>query len=93
MTVAELLERVSSKELTEWLAYYGLEPFGAERNDLGHAITASTIANANRGKQKRPFKVEEFMPKFDKPKGQTPEQMIQFAAMMTAAGNGVLTEE
>lgn len=39
---------------------------GPERDDLLHAITATTIANANRGKGKAPAKVTAFMPAWDR---------------------------
>jgi hypothetical protein len=63
MTVEELLSRISAPELIEWMQYYRLEPFGSEANFMGHAITASTIANANRGKGKT-FTLKDFMPDF-----------------------------
>jgi hypothetical protein len=86
--VQELLYRVSSLELSEWMAFNMLEPFGADADYLGHAITASTIANVNRGKNQKAYKAEDFMPKFEKAE-QTPNQMIQTAAMYTAAFGGV----
>lgn len=67
MTVAELLSRISSRELSEWMVYYELEPFGEERADLRAGIVASTVANVNRDpkKQKKPFAAQDFMPKFE----------------------------
>ena len=71
MTVGELLARISSRELTEWMVYAQVEPFGEERGDLRAGIVASTIANVNRDAKKRrkPFEPEEFMPKFGKEEG------------------------
>lgn len=45
------------------MAYYQLEPFGVERDDLRSGIIAATIANSNRDpkKQKKPFTPEDFM--------------------------------
>lgn len=88
MTVAELLARISSKELTEWMAFSQIEPFGADTSYLGHAITASTVANVNRQKGKKPHKPEDFMPKFEKKKEQSTESMVAFAAYMTASMGG-----
>jgi hypothetical protein len=85
-----MLERMSSQELTEWLAFYTLEPFGGETQYVGHAITAATVANSNRGKGKKAAKVEDFMPKFGPKKAQTVEEQIQFAAMFTAAMGGTV---
>ena len=64
MTVAELLARIDSAELTEWMAYSQIEPFGEERADLRAGIVASTTANVWSGKGKS-FKPSDFMPKFD----------------------------
>jgi len=88
MTVAELLARISSKELTEWMAFSQVEPFGADADYLGHAITASTIANVNRTKKTKAHSVEDFMPKFEKKKKQSTTEMIQLAEMFTAGMGG-----
>lgn len=63
----ELLERADSRELAEWQAYYRLEPFGSERGDIQAGIVASTVANVNRDSKKRrkPYRPDDFMPKFD----------------------------
>lgn len=84
MTVAELSQRMDSRELSEWMAYFGIEPFGEERADLRAGIVASTIANVNRGKNTNPFAPKDFMPNFGKPKEQTPEQMKTVAKLITA---------
>jgi len=62
MTVRELLSRMDSRELAEWIAYYSLEPFGNFRTDLVGGIVASTIANCNRTSKSRSFKPSDFMP-------------------------------
>lgn len=63
MTVAELLSRISSRELTEWIAFYKLEPFGAFEDEYRMAVIASTVANTARDekKKKQPFQTHEFM--------------------------------
>lgn len=87
MTVQQLLDNTSSAELTEWMAYAQLEPFGGDADYIGHAITAVTVANVNRPKNRRPYKVEDFLPKFGKTE-QTVDEQIQFAAMVTASMGG-----
>lgn len=64
MTVAELGERMSSRELSEWMAYYEVEPFGDERGDLRSGVIAATIANVNRDpkQRKKPYTPLDFMP-------------------------------
>jgi len=88
MTRSELLGRISSRELTEWMAFSQLEPFGAEAGYVGHAITASTVANVNREKSKKAYEVSDFMPTMGKKEPQTPAEMIQFAEMFTIALGG-----
>ena len=53
---------LTSGELTDWLAYYSIEPWGEERADLRSAIIAAIMSNRWRGKNERPRKIEEFMP-------------------------------
>jgi hypothetical protein len=67
MPVRELLQRIGSDEITEWMAFYQLEPFGDMRADLRSGVIASTFANANRTKHTRPFTPEDFMPFVDRP--------------------------
>jgi hypothetical protein len=62
-----MLAQITSKQLTEWMAFYQIEPFGEERDDLRSGIVASVIANVNRGKNRKPFKPEEFMPYRERP--------------------------
>lgn len=92
MTVGELLSRISSRELSEWMAYAQLEPWGEMRADLRAGIVASTMANTARDpkKRKKPFAPEEFMPQFDK-EPQTPEE--QKAHMETLAALGLAKQK
>ena len=75
MPVGELLSRVSAEELTWWQAFCSIEPFGEYRADIRSAIIACVFANANRGKNRPPYKVDDFMPKFDPPKQMSPEEI------------------
>ncbi len=76
MTVAELLSRISSKELMEWQAFEQLEPFGYEIEMLGHAQTACTISNRLRNPEEEPKKIQDFMPKLENNIDAKPEQTI-----------------
>jgi len=84
MTVAELSERMDSRELSEWMAYNNLEPFGEERADARSGIVAATIANVHRGKNTRPYEPKDFMPKFGPAKEQTPDEMKSMAKLITS---------
>lgn len=85
----ELLERISSRELTEWQAFEQLEgPIGPVRDDLRAAIPASVIANVNRDTKKRrkPFSPMDFIPKWgEEAPEKTPEQQMGFMKMMAEA--------
>lgn len=63
------------------MAFSQVEPFGEERADWRSAIVACIVANANRGKDQKPFEVSDFMPKFDPPKEQTEDEMKMFLGM------------
>lgn len=69
MTVDELLRRISSRELTEWMAFFSLEPWGTEVEDWRAGMVASVIANANRDPKRRrkPYEPQDFMPRRDRP--------------------------
>jgi len=71
-TVSQLLAEISSKELTEWMAFYSVEPFGEERSDIRAAIIACTCAQIW---SKKKLKVNDFMPKFGPKPEQSPDQM------------------
>lgn len=78
MTVAELGDRMSSRELQEWIEYQGIVGCldSRQRADLGAGIVASTVANAHRSGRSQSFSPQDFMPYVDKPK-QTPQQVIE----------------
>jgi hypothetical protein len=70
MTVAELLERMSSAEFNEWMAYSMLEPFGPLREDSRSTVAALVVANALRKKDSRAVEAEEFFPQLGSKYGQ-----------------------
>jgi hypothetical protein len=76
---------MSSHELSEWMAFFRLEPFGEERQDLRAAIVAQTIANVNRGAGRPPYKLSDFILEFDRqPKEpQSVEDQIEVMRRLT----------
>lgn len=62
MTVGQLRSTMSAAEMRMWMAYHRIEPIGMYRGDLRAGLVASTIANANRGKNTKPFNPLDFMP-------------------------------
>lgn len=59
-----MLCRIDSEELTEWQAYYAIEPFGEERADLRSGIIASILSNVHRSKGANPSKPSDFVLEF-----------------------------
>jgi hypothetical protein len=92
MTVRELLARISARELSEWMAYFMLEPFGEERADVRAAIVAATVANTARDpkRHRRPFQASDFMPKFERKERerQTWEEQLRIVEMFNVAFGG-----
>jgi hypothetical protein len=75
MTVAGLLNQIDAKELMEWRAFYNIEPFGEEREDLRMAMVCCTLANIHRGKNTPPYRLSDFLLRFDPKPQQTEEEM------------------
>lgn len=91
----ELYARLTSTEITTWLAYYMLDPMGGEREDLRSGIVAATIANVNRGKDSRPFEPSDFMPQFgpQKVEEESPEDMMAQMKLITNAAKAKFGKE
>jgi hypothetical protein len=82
------LKNISSKELSEWMAYYCIDPFGQEREDFRMGQVCSTVANSNRSKNSKVFSPEDFIPKFDKPKVQSWQSILQTVEMLNVRLHG-----
>lgn len=83
-----MLAEMSSAQFAEWMAYSALEPWGEERDDLRMAITASTIANGNRGKNQKPFKPQDFMPNFEPETEEQARDRLIAKALNALGGRG-----
>jgi hypothetical protein len=79
-----LLQSLDSKELTEWMAYEQIEPFGQSMENWRMAMICCTIANCHRGKNDKVFKVEDFMPSSEKHE-QTWEDHLKLCKVLEAA--------
>lgn len=79
-----MLAEMTSAQFAEWMAYSRLEPWGEERDDLRTGIVASTMANINRGKSRKPYKPTDFMPSFE------PISEEELAARMLANARSAL---
>ena len=72
-SVNRMLAEMSSAELTEWIEFYGLEPFGEERSDWRSAIAASAICNSFGAKTKP----KDFIPDFGPEKPKTHNDIVR----------------
>jgi hypothetical protein len=81
MTVREMLGKLDSRELTEWMALDGMDPIGQERDDLRAGIVASVVANCHSTKGR--FKPSDFVPKFG-PRAEKRKTPTELAAMAQA---------
>lgn len=89
MTVADLDSRLGSAELTEWIAYENLSgPLGRRRQDIQSATIAATIANANRGKGGRKFKLSDFLIPYGQQERKSPEQLLAAIRSLNASMGG-----
>jgi hypothetical protein len=78
MTVADLDDRLSSAELTEWMAFERMTgPLGRKRGDIQAATVAAAIANSSRGKGGKRFKVTDFLIPYGMEERKTPQQMLE----------------
>ncbi len=82
-TVGELLERLDSYELTEWMIFDGIEPIGDWRLDYNSGMICSLFANANRRKGADAFSPSDFMPFVPKEEKSMEEKAMEgFAKLM-----------
>ena len=77
-----MLGEISSSQLSEWIAFFALEPWGCELHDGRTASLLAMIANAW-GKQRR--RVEQFMPDRDERNVLRGEDMMRFFMGMVPA--------
>lgn len=83
-----MLAGMTSKQVSEWQAYFSLEHLGEYadfRADVRTGWLTAAIFNANRGKGQRVVKPLDAMPRFEDPKPQTPQDL--HSRMMTLAAS------
>ena len=79
-----MLNEMSGEQLSEWLAYARIEPWGEERADLRAGIVAATTANCHRSSRTKAFKPDDFMPKFGKAEEKQSDAEVMTALKMFA---------
>lgn len=89
MTVGELLSRISSRELTEWMAYEKIAgPIGPRRGDILAAQIAATIQNVNRPKRRKAVKLADVLLRWDRKEPLSPQEMYERVRQINAALGG-----
>ena len=87
-TLSELTHRATSNDLTMAMAFYKLEPFGFEIQNLWHAGIAHAVANFSTLRRKTGYKVDDFMvhthPQKSGKRKQTPEEQRAILEMILA---------
>lgn len=82
------MERIDSRELSEWMLYERIEPFGERRADLRAAIVAAATTNAVVQTapflKKKPALVSytDFMPQFEASEPDPEQERIERASSL-----------
>ena len=99
-SVESLLYNLSYSELLDWQAYYSIEPFPEEREDIRNGLLMSLFHNMWRSEDTQAKDFTEFVPDYwnmedaVETKKQAPDEMLQTAMMINAAfGNKVVKKE
>lgn len=88
-TPESLLSVIDSRQISEWMAFYEIEPFGYDRLEYGHAIVAREVRRCMGGGDEP---VEAFLPKFGPPDHKSSDSMrrgvLEYVARRRALGGG-----
>lgn len=84
---------MSSSELSEWQAYYNIEPFGEIRADLRAGTIASPLVNMWAGKKGRKTKPSDWIMDFGELAKQDPEAMKAMLQAYAAQRNRLLDKQ
>jgi hypothetical protein len=79
-----LEDKLTGRELREWMVIAGEQIIGPERLDFAAGIIASTVFNVNRGRGTPPTSARDFMPYQDAQPVEKVVTLAEFAAEMGA---------
>lgn len=69
---------MDAEEFKYWMAYYAIDPWGEERDDIRSAIVAATVSNSNPYRKGRNARVDDFLPFADmRAREMTDEEMMR----------------
>ena len=60
-TLKQLNAELGPGEISWWMAYYSIAPFGPDRDDLRQGITSAILSNQWKGKDDKPSQPHDFM--------------------------------
>lgn len=85
-----MLDRLDSQQLSELMAYDSLEAMGDYRLLFQIAVLCCIVANANRGKNSKPYKPEDFLVvPYDAPPPPTADELLRkMKALTKGLGRG-----
>ena len=84
----DILKGLTAQQFLRWELYSMFEPFGEERADYRAASIAAVIANVNRSKKQKPYKIEDFLLKFgeaEPKKKQTWQEQLAIMKLLAAS--------
>lgn len=83
------LSQISSRELSEWMAFYSLEPWDATQDEWRAAMIAATVANTARDarKQHTAYQPADFMRENYKPAVEVETKPEELTARIDAMMN------
>ena len=91
MTVKEMLARIESTELTEWMAYEKISgPLGGRRLDVAAAIISAAVLNTNRRKGTKAVTPDDMLARWDN--FQSDEDVWDAIRKANTAMGGTVTE-
>lgn len=70
--------------MQDWSAFYGVEPWGAERDNMHAGIITAMVFNMNRAKEEHPRSFRDFMLKEHDPAAEGLEKTRKFVAGLRA---------
>lgn len=91
-----MLRNMTAKQFAGWEHFASLEPFGELRMDYRIASVVQMIANVNRGKDQKPFTLDDVVLKFGEENRKPPqpvEQKVAVAYALATAFNKMAQRE
>ena len=83
-----LLSELTSRDISDWIAYSVVEPFGSEKEDSRFGVLACLYANAHRKKGQKSLTVNDFFPRYGEKQKQTADDHKAMMNLLVAETKG-----